>query len=205
MGIKYNNPVYIIIGATGGIGSELCNDLNKDSCHIVACSNNLEKLNTLSKEQATDSCALDATDFKQVDSCVSNVLEKYGRLDGVVNCVGSILLKPSHLTTEEDWNKTISLNLTSAFSTLRSSARTMMEAKGGSIVLVSSAAAITGLANHEAISAAKAGIVGLVMSAAATYSRYGIRVNCVAPGLVRTPLTEHLTSNEAVLKKSEKM
>ena len=81
----------------------------------------------------------------------------------------------------------------------------MIESEGGSVVLVSSAAALTGLANHEAIAAAKSGIIGLVMSAAATYSRYGIRVNCVAPGLVRTPLTQSLTENEAILKKSEKM
>ena len=205
MGNKSENPVYVIIGATGGIGSELCRGLNGDYCNLVACSNNSEKLKALSEEQGSESYILDATVFKEVDTCMNYVLEKYGRLDGLVNCVGSILLKPSHLTTEEDWNKTISLNLTSAFSTVRSSARAMMESEGGSIVLVSSAAALTGLANHEAIAAAKAGIIGLVKSAAATYSRYDIRVNCVAPGLVRTPLTQSLTSNDAILKKSEKM
>ena len=56
--------------------------------------------------------------------------------------------------------------------------------------------------NHEAIAAAKAGIIGLAQSAAATYARYNIRVNCVAPGLTRTPLTESLTRNEASLKSS---
>ncbi len=202
---KSENPVYVIIGATGGIGSELCKYLNRDPCNLVVCSNNEEKLKLLTEEQASDTYTLNATVFKEVDACMTYVLEKYGRLDGVVNCVGSILLKPSHLTTEEDWNKTISLNLTSAFSTVRSSARAMIESEGGSVVLVSSAAALTGLANHEAIAAAKSGIIGLVMSAAATYSRYGIRVNCVAPGLVRTPLTQSLTENEAILKKSEKM
>jgi NAD(P)-dependent dehydrogenase (short-subunit alcohol dehydrogenase family) len=73
---------------------------------------------------------------------------------------------------------------------------------GGSIVLMSTAAARVGLANHEAIAAAKAGVVGLVISAAATYAPKGIRVNCVAPGLVRTPMTERLTANEASLKAS---
>jgi NAD(P)-dependent dehydrogenase (short-subunit alcohol dehydrogenase family) len=76
---------------------------------------------------------------------------------------------------------------------------------GGSIVLVSSAAASVGLVNHEAIAAAKGGINGLVCSAAATYARYGIRVNAVAPGLVRTPLTESITSNEAAERASVAM
>ena len=69
---------------------------------------------------------------------------------------------------------------------------------GGSIVLISSAGARVGLVNHEAIAAAKAGILGLALSAAASYASRGIRVNCVAPGLVRTPLT----ANGAALKGS---
>lgn len=198
-------PVYVVIGATGGIGSKVCEMLACESCDLITCSNNDTKLKALSQKLNTKSYKLDASSFTDVDECIKDVVLKYGRVDGVVNCVGSILLKPSHLTTQEDWNKTISLNLTSAFATLRSSAKAMMETGGGSIVLVSSAAALTGLANHEAIAASKAGVIGLVMSSAATYARHGIRVNCVAPGLVKTPLTKSLTENDAILKKSEKM
>ncbi|MFM8394910.1 MAG: SDR family oxidoreductase, partial [Acidobacteriota bacterium] len=75
----------------------------------------------------------------------------------------------------------------------------------GSAVLVSSAAARIGLANHEAIAAAKGAIEGLVLSAAATYAPKGIRINAVAPGLVRTPLTSRITGNEMSLKASVAM
>ena len=76
------------------------------------------------------------------------------------------------------------------------------ESQANSIVLMASAVAQRGMINHEAIAAAKAGVVGLAQSAAATYARFNIRVNCVAPGLTRTPLTESLTKNEASLMAS---
>jgi NAD(P)-dependent dehydrogenase (short-subunit alcohol dehydrogenase family) len=77
-----------------------------------------------------------------------------------------------------------------------------MKSTGGSVVLMSSCAAGIGLANHEAISAAKAGIEGLVRSAAATYASTGIRFNAVAPGLVATPMARRITENEGALKAS---
>src|SRR5262249_40565503 len=119
---------------------------------------------------------------------------------GVVNCVGSaLLMKPVHLTTDDEWAAALAANLTSAFLTVRAAVRAMTPA-GGSVVLVSSAAARLGVPNHEAIAAAKAGVQGLALSAAASYASRGIRVNAVAPGLVRTPLTAGITANDATLK-----
>jgi NAD(P)-dependent dehydrogenase (short-subunit alcohol dehydrogenase family) len=144
---------------------------------------------------------VEATDPDKIDACADAAAAALGGLDGITNCVGSILLKPAHLTSTADWNATIATNLTSAFGCVRAAGR-LLKAEGGSVVLVSSAAARVGLANHEAIAAAKAGIMGLVLSAAATYARQKIRFNAVAPGLVRTPLAAGLVASELAEKAS---
>ena len=142
--------------------------------------------------------------FAALDAAVDRAVQEQGPLDGIVNCAGSLLLKPAHRTTEDEWRDTLTANLDTAFATVRAGARVMMKT-GGSIVLLSSAAARIGLANHEAIAAAKAGVVGLALSASASYAPRGIRVNVVAPGLVRTGLTADLLRSEPSEKASVAM
>ena len=202
MSDSIKTPSAIIFGATGGIGSNLSRRLSGDGWRLALCARGTVRLTALGDELGVHCEPADATNFQAVENAFAAACEKLGRLDGVVNCCGSILLKPAHLTTTEEWSQTISANLTTAFHVLRAAASRMMRSGGGSIVLISSAVAQRGMINHEAIAAAKAGIVGLAQSVAATYARYNIRVNCVAPGLTRTTLTESLTKNEASLKAS---
>ena len=110
---------------------------------------------------------------------------------GAAPWTGSLLLKPAHRTSDDEYRQTMAANLDAAFAVVRGATKAMLRT-GGSIVLVSSAAGRLGLANHEAIAAAKAGIEGLARAAAASGAARGIRVNAVAPGLTRTPLTEAL-------------
>jgi NAD(P)-dependent dehydrogenase (short-subunit alcohol dehydrogenase family) len=161
-------------------------------------------VDTLCSELSIEGLVFDATDVLETESQAQHAQEKLGGLDGIVNCVGSLLLKPAHLTKPEEWNQVIATNLGSAFAALRAAAKTLRKS-GGSLVLISSAAAKIGLPNHEAIAAAKAGIQGLILSAAASYASVGIRVNGVAPGLVRTPLTERITSRKASEEASRSM
>jgi NAD(P)-dependent dehydrogenase (short-subunit alcohol dehydrogenase family) len=195
---------YIVFGATGGIGSAVCRSLQRTGARVLAAGRNTDALEQLSTELDIATRAVDATNTSEVDACFKHALELFGTLGGVVNCVGSLLLKPAHLTTEEEWQDTLDLNLGSAFNTVRSATKAMFKT-GGSIVLISSAAARTGLVNHEAIAAAKAGVLGLMRSAAATYAKNSIRLNAVAPGLVKTPMTERLTANPAVEQASINM
>lgn len=192
----------LILGATGGIGAALARQLHAEGCRLVLAARDAARLAALGDELAAETLTLDATDAAAVDQAVSGIVERHGRIDVAANCVGSILLKPAHLTTPEEFSRTIALNLGTAFNLVRAATRVMSRQGGGAIALVSSVAAQRGLVSHEAIAAAKAGVEALARSAAASYARQGVRVNCVAPGLVRTPLTAALTGNEAALKAS---
>lgn len=159
-----------------------------------------EVLEALAVELGATAVVVDATSPTDIERAVETAIQAHGRLDGAANCVGSLLLKPAHLTRPEEFDDVLNVNLRSAFSMVRSATRAMLnnrEPAGGSIVLVASAAARIGLANHEAIAAAKGGVISLTLSAAASYAAKQVRVNCVAPGLVRTPLTARITGSAA--------
>ena len=189
-----DDRVFIVLGAGGGIGSATARLLAARGARLLVAGRSAPSLSAVAEETGGLPYELDATSTSEVADAVGNAVDTFGRLDGIANCVGSLLLKPAHITTDEEWSDTIATNLTSAFAVVKAGAKAMRSA-GGSIVLVSSAAAQIGLANHEAIAAAKAGVIGLTRAAAASYSRQGIRVNAVAPGLVRTKLTARLTSS----------
>ena len=216
--------VYVIFGASGGIGSALAARLlrtpgnpvvvvaGRDEAKLAALKERLLASSPLSSPvgatATVDAAVADPLDSKSADALITkHVLSTYGRLDGVANCVGSIVLKPAHATSDADFDAVLRTNLTSCFNVLRPAVRAMMAPGngGGSVAFCSSAVARHGIANHEAITAAKAGVVGLCLSAAATYAPKNIRVNAVAPGLTRTPLAARITGNAAALKASEAM
>jgi len=200
-----DRSAYLIIGAAGGIGSAVSRMLAGRNAGLTLCGRDRGRLDALAAEVGGDAVRVDARNFAELDAAVKRHLDSHGRLSGIVNCAGSILLKPAHLTSEDEFSATIATNLTTAFNAVKAAARPMIAAKGGSIVLVSSAVADRGLVNHEAIAAAKGGVAALALSAAATYARYKIRVNCVAPGLVATSATEQITANPSSLKHSVAM
>ena len=197
--------VSLILGAAGSTGSATARMLAAAGHRVHLAGRDRAALDALASEVgAAGVHELDARDVAAVKTVVDAVADTEGRLDGVANLVGSILLKPAHLTSAEEWDDTIATNLTSAFAVVRAAAPHMRK-DGGSIVLASSAAAQTGIANHEAIAAAKGGIIALVRSAAATYGANGVRVNAVAPGLTRARMTARLVDNEAQAEASRRM
>jgi NAD(P)-dependent dehydrogenase (short-subunit alcohol dehydrogenase family) len=194
----------VIFGATGDIGSALSRMLYDRGSRLFLVGRDSERVRALASELNASSTSLDARSPDQFERCLEAAKAELGDITGVVNCIGSLLLKPAHRTSSEEWDATLVANLGSAFATVRAAAQTMRQT-GGSVVLISSAAALTGLPNHEAIAAAKAGILGLTRSAAASYANSRLRFNAVAPGLVRTKMTQHLWSNETAAAGSTAM
>ncbi len=187
----------LVIGAAGGIGRALVERLHHDGWSLVLAGRTQDSLQEVAAKCAGQTAVLDARDFDAVDA----VFQAHPGITGAVNLAGSILLKPAHLTTMQDFEETIALNLRTAFALTRAAGK-HMKSTGGSVVLMSSCAAGIGLPNHEAIAAAKAGVEGLVRAAAATYAGARIRFNAVAPGLVATPMARRITENEGALKAS---
>ncbi|KTD56284.1 oxydoreductase [Legionella sainthelensi] len=182
---------YLVIAASSAIGQSVTTFLIKRGDTVFTTARDNRKINP--------DFLLDASDF----DAVSDVFRKIGNIDGVVNCAGSLLLKSAHSTTFEEFQSCINASLTTAFATIRAAGLIMK--KGGSVVLISSSAALVGLANHEAIAAAKAGVIGLAQAAAATYAPNNLRVNVVAPGMVNSPLTSSILNNQFAFNASTAM
>ncbi|HAT6978546.1 TPA: SDR family oxidoreductase [Legionella pneumophila] len=182
---------YLVIAASSAIGQSVTTLLKNQGDTVFTTARSNHKI--------SPDFQLDSTDF----DAVLDVFHQVGSLDGVVNCAGSLLLKNAHSTSLDEFQAVINASLTTSFATVRAAGLVMN--KGGSVVLISSSAALVGLANHEAIAAAKAGIIGLARSAAATYATNNLRVNVVAPGMVESPLTSSLLGNQLVLNASKAM
>ena len=200
------SPVYVVLGATGGIGSELCRRLAEgDGARLVLGGRDQKKLDDLAGELDADTrtVELDATDTGAVDGVFETAVSEFGGITGAVNCVGAFLLKPIHMTSDAEFDEQISLNLKTAFGTVKAAANHMRGA--GSVVLISSVAGRVGLENHEAVAASKAGVTGLAMSAAETYVSRGLRFNVVSPGLIQTPMTQNVTRNDASREASRQL
>ena len=185
----------LIIGSSGGIGSELALSLIETSNLLLG--QHKSDVNFPAKIYDVDS-----TNFDSVTDFVNKGLELFNSIDAIISLPGSIILKPAHKCTDEDFYHAIDINLKSAFSVVRAAGDLLTNS---SIVLMSTAAVSIGLANHELIVSAKAGVEGLVRSAAKTYARKNLRFNTVSPGMVETPLTNNILKNDIVRKASQKM
>ena len=183
---------YVVFGATGTIASALSAKLRDQGHQLFLTGRNTDKIRTLSDSLKSPGAVCDATSNEDVAKVMEQALEKLGTVHGVVNCVGSLLIKPAHLTSEDEWQNTIDTNLKSAFLIIRNAAKSMMRT-GGSIGLLSSAAGRYGMSNHEAIAASKAGVIGLTKSLGKELAQYNIAVNAVTPAGAKTRILDQMT------------
>lgn len=206
MDANATSKVIVIGGIGGGIGSALAKQLSATGHQLAGFGRSMAKLEALTEQvPAIHTGVVDARHSFEVDNFLNETHERFGRIDAYVHAIGSILLKPAHLTSDDDWAETVHTNLSSAFYALRSCTKLMQKQGHGSCLFFSTAAAQVGIANHEAIAAAKGGIEAMTRSAAATYAPRGIRINAIAPSLTATPLAKPIIGSEQALNISKRM
>ena len=200
----------VVFGSSGGIGRCLVNNLlNNHNLYIGSRSQNkinklIRTFNIHNKASMITGSKVDVQSFESIADFLKNANNELGSIDCIINCVGSLLLKPAHTTTESELNDIFQTNVFSCFGILKHSFKYMRK-EGGNIIFFSSSASKIGLKNHEAIASAKAAVSALVLSSASTYAKYNIRINAIAPGLVKTPMTENIVNNKISLDYSKKL
>ena len=177
---------FVVLGATGAVGSCLAADLHARGARLLLLARSAERLAAVAEPLGAATALLPAVDPASIKNTLLTACQGQP-VAGIAHCIGSLFLKPAHRTTPAEWSEVLEVNLSSAFGVTMAVPELM--AGGGSVVFCSSVAASLGLANHEAIAAAKAGLVGLARAAAATHARRGIRFHCVAPALVDSRMT----------------
>lgn len=187
----------LIGGITGGIGQCLAEQLSASGVTVAGFSRHG------SQQPQVTQC--DATKPDELAHFFSTAAAQYGQIDAYVHAIGSIYLKPAHLTPAAEWMEVIQQNLSSAFFALSEAIKYMPKQGGGKLLFFSSTAAQTGIASHEAIAAAKGGIEAMIRAAAATYAPRNICINAIAPTLTDTPLSQAFTSNPKSLEISKRM
>jgi NAD(P)-dependent dehydrogenase (short-subunit alcohol dehydrogenase family) len=182
----------LITGAAGGIGRALATQLAAEGWTVVAVGRDAARLAEL---PAALRVVADVTQPEDAALALQAAAEALGEAPfALAHCVGSTLIAPLQRTAAETYRELLRVNLDSAFYTLQAWTKARGGNGGGSAVFVSSVVARIGVANHEAIAAAKGGIEALVRSAAASHAAQGLRINAVAPGLTETPMTARMLS-----------
>ena len=178
--------IALITGASGGIGRALAHQLQAQGCRVAAVGREASRLEDV---QAAARIAADTTTPDGAALALAACQEALGAAPTLLaHCVGSTLIAPLHRTRLEAYRELMRVNLDSAVFMLQAWIAALQGAPGAA-VFASSVVARVGVANHEAIAAAKGGVEALVRSAAATYASQGLRINAVAPGMTETPMT----------------
>ena len=196
---------HLIGGITGGIGSELAVNLSAGGDRVAGYGRKAAVGDSFSPQDNFVLKTCDATEPETLETVINEFQKELGSIDSYTHAIGSIYLRPAHLTPVEDWLQTIQTNLNSAFYALRSVTKIMSKQGHGSCLFFSTAAAQTGIANHEAIAAAKGGIEAMVRASAASYASRGLRINAIAPSLTDTPLSQAIVGSEQALEISKRM
>ncbi|MEL1250513.1 3-oxoacyl-[acyl-carrier-protein] reductase [Aurantiacibacter gilvus] len=201
-----NGMTALVTGASGGIGSAIAYALAKQGARLALSGSNSSKLRSFREQLNEDvphhdhdghveiTCNL--SDTVQVEELVPAAVDTLGKVDILVNNAGITRDNLAMRMKDEEWEQVIKVNLEATFRLMRASARPMMKARFGRIINITSVVGATGNPGQMNYCAAKAGVVGMSKSMAQELAARGITVNCVAPGFIRSAMTEALDDKQ---------
>ncbi len=196
--MRLKDKVALVTGGGRGIGRAIVLALAKEGADIVTCDINLENLKEVASEVEKLGRKIliqkvDVSKISEVNELVKKALDKFVKIDILVNNAGitrdNLILRMS----EEEWDQVLDINLKGTFNCLKAIARPMMKARSGRIINIASVVGMMGNPGQANYAASKAGIIGLTKSAAKELASRGINVNAIAPGFIKTIMTETLS------------
>jgi len=192
----------LVTGASGGIGSSIAYALAKQGARLALSGSNGDKLRAFREQLIADvggdhvEITCDLSNAEQVEELIPATIETLGTMDILVNNAGITRDNLAMRMKDEEWDQVIRINLEAAFRLMRAAARPMMKARHGRIVSITSVVGATGNPGQMNYTAAKAGLTGMSKSLAQELASRGITVNCVAPGFIRTAMTDALDDKQ---------
>ncbi|MDE0885098.1 MAG: SDR family NAD(P)-dependent oxidoreductase [Myxococcota bacterium] len=189
---RFQDRIALVTGAASGIGKASAKAFAREGARVACADISKEKLAETVSEIRQDggtaiAIELNVADSASASAAVEECIQNFGGLQILANVAGILKLEQTHQLSDEDWNRVLGVNLSGTFFMSRAAIPHLLEEKG-SIVNVSSLAGLKGQAYGAAYCASKAGVVGLTRVMAVEYAQQGLRVNCVCPGAVDTPL-----------------
>ncbi len=186
-----SKPLALVTGAASGIGKATAGRLLRDGARVIALDRSAEALAELAAAQKPRTplwtAEFDLTNIAGIPNMINQLVKQHGPITRLVNNAGLWFTVPIVETTDEQWNTTVTVNLTAPFALIRALIPVMRAAGGGRIVNVASRNAFRSTNNVAAYDATKAGLVALTRTAAGELTKYGIRVNAICPGVINTP------------------
>lgn len=198
--MRFEDQIVLVTGSARGIGKEIAQAFAKEGAVAIISDINEEVTDETVKEFETngykaDGFACNVTDLAATEEMVNKVLDKHGRIDILINNAGITRDGLFLRMKEEDWDAVINVNLKGVFNSIKAASKSMLKARSGKIISIASVIGLLGNAGQANYGASKAGVIGLTKSLAREFASRGVTVNAVAPGYIKTAMTDKLADD----------